>query len=280
MAETSSKSTVRYHWELYINGETLPPKRRKCIQSIEYSNLIDSSDLLTLNVYDPDMIFIQDDLFVEDAKIKWRAYIEGMEKEIEFDGYLVAFDPDFPDDGCPTIKMYCIDGTHLMDKKKIKKTWKNKTRAQIIKEILKKYGFTASIEKGYSFRKVKSVVQSNVTDIAFCEALAAAEPDLFYFKLVGKVGYFRRYKVADEPSHFLAYRKSPYDILNFTPQITKAKIEVVEKESKIKPEYGDEWETTTTAEESGIPAGTSSPTGGDRTSNSVYNRETGTWEPV
>lgn len=280
MAETSDRKALSFKWDFYINGEVLSPERKKCVQSLEYSNPVDSSDLLTLNICDPDMVFLQDDLFVEDAVVKCNIFFEGVEEKVEFDGYVVALDPDFPEEGVPSVKVYCIDNTHLMDKKKIKKTWKNKTRPQIVAEILKKYGYTLSVGKGYTFRKVKSVSQSNVTDIAFCESLAADEPDLFYFKLMGKVGYLGRYAVAKDFDQLLSYRGAPYDILSFTPQITKAQIEVKEKESKITPEYGDLWATTTTAEEQGVPSGATSPLGSDSTVNSVYNHDTGEWEQV
>jgi hypothetical protein len=263
---------IGFKWRFYLNGEIISSARRRCITSLELSQSIYSADYLTVSVSDPKLLFMTDDVFVEDAKVHLDLYLVGDSNVVKFDGYITAYDPDFPQEGNPTMVFYCMDETHVMNKKKIKKTWKNKTRADVVKEVAKKYGFTCEFEKGYTFRKVKTITQSNITDIALLQNLASEEPDLFYCKLVGKVIHFKRVRASTKFNAFLRYRKEPYDVLSFSPQITKEQIEVKVSDSDIDPTTGDEYQDTDYVGTGEVN------TGSNAGKELVYNRDTGVWE--
>ena len=63
------------YWNVYINGVLLDSYKKGCIESIEIDELCDGSDSCTIQLNDPDFVFIEDNLFVEEAtvsiKIGW-----------------------------------------------------------------------------------------------------------------------------------------------------------------------------------------------------------------
>lgn len=275
-----ARKSISVYWELYINGEIIGDTRRKCIKSIEVQSLIDGSDLLTLNINDPALVFMEDNIFIEDATVHLDLYFSGNPESESFDGFVIAFDGNFSEDGIPMMTLYCMDNTHIMNRKKVKKTWKGKTRLRVVSDIAKKYGYKLEYEKGYKFRSVKSIVQNNITDIEMIEKMAKDEPELFYAKVdtARKVVMFKKIKVASKPDATILYKEAPYDLMGFTPQITKETIQLATNDSSIRASSGDQYGESYDPLTEGLPNTTTSPVGDSGMSDKTYNRETGKWE--
>ena len=111
-----------------------------------------------------------------------------------------------------------------MNRKKKKRSWDNVTRADVVKKIAQEYGFKCEVEKDYTFTKEDTISQSDVTDIEFCENLAGEERVPFMCKLVGKTLYYVKKGLLKDPSSTLYYKKYPYDVVSFSPRITKETI--------------------------------------------------------
>lgn len=212
------------YWKISINGKELNNARRKCISNIQLEDSCDYSDTCTFKVSDPNFLYIEDNIFLEEATVSVEIGWHEDTHRIKFDGYISAIDIDFPEDGCPVLSIYCLDGSHVMNRKKKKRSWDNVTRADVVKKIAKEYGFKCVVESGYTFDKEDTISQSDATDIEFCESLAGQERVPFMCKLIGKTLYFVKKGITKDPSSTMYYKKYPYDIISFKPRINKETI--------------------------------------------------------
>lgn len=208
-------------WTVSINGEELDDDRMECVESIEIEELCDGSDTCTLTVNDPDFLYIEDNIFIEEATVTVSLGWNGDTHRVEFNGYISAIDIDFPEDGFPILSIYCLDKSHLMNRKKKKRSWDNVTSAQVVQKIAQEYGFKCKVESGYEFTLEDTISQSNMTDIAFCESLADDEREPFMCKLVGDTLYYVKKGLLQSPVSTLYYKDYPHDVISFSPQINK-----------------------------------------------------------
>lgn len=212
------------YWNVFINGKELSKSRKECIDSIDIIEQCDGSDTCTLVVNDPDFLFIEDNIFIEEATISVVLGWHGDTHRVTFTGYISAIDISFPDNGFPVLSIFCLDNSHLMNRKKKKRSWDDVTSADVIKKIAQEYGFKCVIESGYTFKKEDTISQSDNTDIEFCESLADDERVPFMCKLVGDTLYYVKKGVLKDPSSTVYYKKFPYDVVSFSPQINKETI--------------------------------------------------------
>lgn len=206
------------YYRLYINGKELDDFRYSMIQSIVYEDNSTGSDLLTINIEDPEFIFLDDNIFIEDVPIK---FVGGFDNNYRtmFEGYIAVIDADFPDTGSPSLTIHCMDNTHLMNRVKKKKTWTNKTRAQVAKEVFQSYGFSVKIDD--TGIKQDSITQNNETDIAFLTKLAGEEVDPYLVYVEGNKGYYVRKEILETQQATLDYRDGNMNVISFQPRINK-----------------------------------------------------------
>ena len=209
------------YWKICINGKELNKARRRCIEDIAIEEQCDGSDTCTFKVHDPDFLFIEDNIFVEEATFSAEIGWHGDTYRVKFDGYISAIDIDFPENGYPVLSILCLDGSHRMNRKKKKRSWDNVTRADVVKKIAQEYGFKCVVEQGYSFTSEDTISQSDKTDIEFCEGLADEEREPFMCKLIGNTLYYVKKGMLKDPTSTLYYKKFPYDVVSFSPKITK-----------------------------------------------------------
>ena len=57
------------YWSVCVNGEELDRIRKECIDSIDIVEQCDGSDTCTIVINDPDFLFIEDNIFVEEATV-------------------------------------------------------------------------------------------------------------------------------------------------------------------------------------------------------------------
>ena len=279
---------IAIEWKCYINGIILDDDRKLCITSFDIQELDDGSDTLTLVVNDPEFLYIEDNIYIEEAKIKFEMNLYEDTNKVEFNGYISAIDINFPDTGLPEITLTCLDNSHLMNRDKKSRSWDNTTSANVVRAIAKEYGFSCEIESGYSFTQEDTITQSNQTDIEFIEQLASNERDMFMGKLVGNTIIYKKKGLITNPSLTLSYKAYPYNIISFSPQINKEtkQIEVIKSDissNTKKTETSKASNTTTNRDIQGQAVKTSSsPVSNSGSSNSsknyTYNPKTGKWE--
>ena len=215
------------YYDVWIGGIKLGLDRKECITQISISETVSGSDSCTLQVSDPDLKFISDNIYQENKKVKVSMGWYGYKYRVTFNGYICAIDINFDSDGIPKMTIVCMDNTYRMNKKKTTKTFKKKTSAQIVKSIVKKYGFKCVVQSGYKFTKQDSIQQSDQTDIEFITSLANGETHPFTACLVGKTFYYVKMgKLDKKADKSLTYRDYPSDIISFSPQINTETIEV------------------------------------------------------
>ena len=280
------------YWNVYINGTLLDINKKKYIESLELEELCDGSDVCTIQLNDPNFVFIEDNIFVEEAKVSIKLGWHGDTRRVTFNGYISAIDIDFPENGFPVLSIFCMDNSHLMNRKKKSRSWDNITRADVVKKIAREYGYKCVVEKGYSFKKEDTISQSDMTDIEFCESLAGEERVPFMCKLIGGTIYYVKKGILKKSVAKLQYRKPPYDVVSFKPQINKetkqeevksANINTNDKtvdsavsnnNNTVRDTQGDPVKTTTTTSTKDTKGKTS-----DKSSKQmVYDPKTGKWK--
>ena len=271
------------YWKVCINGKELDDARRRCVESIDIQELCNGSDSCSLKVYDPNFLFIEDNIFIEEATVSITLGWHGDTHRVNFDGYISAIDIDFPDSGCPTLSVYCLDNTHLMNRKKKQRSWDNATSAEVVKKIAKEYGFNCVVESGYDFTREDTISQSSSTDIEFCESLAGGERIPFMCKLIGKTLYYVKMGILKDPSSTLYYRKYPFDVVSFSPRINKETI--LEEVTSSNIDTSDKSVQKSTASNKDTPRDTqgepvTTTTSEEKEKGMKYDPETGTWKEV
>lgn len=271
------------YWGVAINGAELDKPRREGIENIDIVEQCDGSNTCTLTVNDPDFFFIEDNIFIEEATISVVMGWHGDTHRVTFEGYISAIDITFPENGYPVLSIFCLDGSHIMNRKKKQRSWDNVTNADVIKKIAQEYGFKCVVESGYEFKKEDTISQSNSTDIEFCESLAGNERVPFMCKLIGTTLYYVKKGVLKDPSSTVYYKKFPFDVISFTPKINKETIQEEISSADINTnnktvDSAKANSSNTPRDVQGEPVKTSSISTGNKEAVRVYDPKTGKWK--
>lgn len=208
-------------WSVSINGVALDLQRKRSITSIQIDTQCDGSDTATIDITDKDLVYINDNIFIEDATISISMMFVGTTDKITFNGYVSAIDINFPEDGIPVLSLTCLDGTHVMNRTKKKRSWNNVTRMQVAQKIAAEYGFKFEGETSYNGVVEDTISQSDQTDIEFLEDLASQEDELYSCKLRGDTLYYKKKNMTAEAVMAIHYKKYPYEVRSFSPRINK-----------------------------------------------------------
>lgn len=208
-------------YDVWISGTKLGMSKKACINSISIKETVEGSDVATLQITDPEFLFIEDNIFLEDNSIKIKLGWDNTTYRVTFQGYISAIDINFDNTGSPKLTITCMDNTHIMNRTKKNKTFKNCTSADVVKKIVQSYGYTCVVDSNYSFTKQETITQSNQTDIDFITKLAGDEVYPFTARLVGNTFYYVKMGKLETPKMTLTYKKYPHEIISFTPKINK-----------------------------------------------------------
>ena len=265
------------YYDVWISGKKLSLSRKECIEQITIKETVSGSDSCTIKVADPDFKYINDNIYIEDRKVKVVMGWYGFTYRHKFNGYISAIDIEFSDDGIPRLTITCMDNTYRMNKKKRNRTFKNKTSAQVVRSVCKSYGYKCVIQSGYKFTKQKTISQSDQTDIEFLTNLANSEVHPFTATLVGTTFYYvKKGKLSDTPSLKLTYRDYPHDLISFNPQINTETVEIGSGSTNTKKKKSN----TSTAKTGSSKTDSSTKDKTSSTSSSksrTYNPKTRTW---
>ena len=209
-------------WNMSINGVELDQERKMCITQIDIEENCDGSDTASFTVADPDMLFIEDNIFIEQASVSIEIYFEEDTHVIKFKGYISTIDIDFPENGTPTLNIMCLDAaTHLMNRSKKSRSWEKSTSAATVERIAAEYGLKLDKEKGYSFEEEETISQSGETDIEFIEGLAKKEDEIFTCKIKENTVHYAQKHLLGKPIAELFYKIGDKDLISFSPRINK-----------------------------------------------------------
>ena len=208
-------------YDVWISGTKLGMNKKACINSISIKETVEGSDSATIQISDPEFLYIEDNIFIEDNSIKIKLGWSNTTYRVTFDGYISAIDINFDSDGIPKLTITCMDNTHVMNRKKKNETYKNCTSAEVVKKIVQGYGYSCVVDSSYSFKRQETITQSNQTDIDFITKLAGDEVYPFTARLVGNTFYYVKMGKLETPKMSLTYKKYPHEVISFTPKINK-----------------------------------------------------------
>ena len=216
-----SDNVLSIVYNVWISGTKLSVNKKACITSIDIKETTVGSDTATIQISDPEFMYIEDNIFIEDNAIKIElGWSNTTHREI-FEGFISAIDISFGSNGIPALTLTCMDKTHTMNRKKKNSTFKNCTNADVVKKICAEYGFTCVVESSYKFAVHETITQSNQTDIEFIQKLAGDEVYPFTARLVGNTFYYVKMGKLETPKMTLSYVDYPHEIISFSPRINK-----------------------------------------------------------
>ena len=208
-------------YDVWISGTKLGMNKKACINSISIKETVEGSDSATIQISDPEFLYIEDNIFIEDNSIKIKLGWSNTTYRVTFNGYISAIDINFDSDGIPKLTITCMDNTHVMNRKKKNETYKNCTSAEVVKKIVQGYGYSCVVDSSYSFKRQETITQSNQTDIDYITRLAGDEVYPFTARLVGNTFYYVKMGKLETPKMSLTYKKYPHEVISFTPKINK-----------------------------------------------------------
>ena len=220
-------------YDIWISGTKLGFAKKQYINSISIKETVEGADSATIELQDPEFKFIEDNIFIEDNKVKIQMGWDNTTYCVKFEGYISAIDINFNNDGIPKLTITCMDNTHKMNRKKKDATFKNTTSAAVVKKIVKSYGFSCKVDSSYKFEKQETITQSHQSDIEFITKLAGDEVHPFTARLVGKAFHYEKMGKLKTPKMTLSYVKYPHEIISFNPKINKESKQVEIKGASI-----------------------------------------------
>ena len=221
-------------YDVWISGTKLGMNKKACINSISIKETVEGSDFATIQISDPEFLYIEDNIFIEDNTIKIKLGWDNSTHRVEFNGYISAIDINFDNDGIPKLTITCMDNTHIMNRKKKNETYKNCTSAEVVKKIVKSYGYNCVVDSSYSFNRQETITQSDQTDIDFITKLAGDEVYPFTARLVGNTFYYVKMGKLETPKMTLTYKKYPHEVISFSPKINKESKQIEIQGSSVK----------------------------------------------
>ena len=265
-------------YDVWISGTKQGIDKKQCMNTISIKETVEGADSATIEIQDPEFRYIDDNIFEEENKIKIQMGWDSTTYRVKFEGYISAVDISFNSDGIPKLTITCMDNTHKMNRKKKDATFKNTTSAEVVKKIVKGYGFSCKIDSSYSFEKQETITQSHQSDIEFITKLAGDEVHPFTARLVGNTFYYEKMGKLKTPKMTLTYKNYPHEIISFNPKINKESKQVEIKGSSINT--SNKKVSTTTGTTSNDKNGSSSSNGNNssKSGNSyTYNPQTKKW---
>ena len=186
-------------------------------ESIVFEDTSSGSDLLTLTFYDPDLVLLSDNIFIEHCNV---SFIGGWLKGdvVKFEGFISVIDIDFPENGTPSITLNCMDNTHIMNVEKKKRTWENTKVSTVASQIFREYGFKAVVD---DTGDIEENISQSDTDIKFLIQLANDQYENFIVYVEGTTGYFVKKPNLGTAQATLQYREGNGDLISFSPRINK-----------------------------------------------------------
>lgn len=264
-------------YEIWISNVLLGMDKKLCINSIEIKETVEGSDSAIINISDPDFLYIEDDIFIEENPIRIKLGWDNTTYRVDFNGYISAIDINFDSSGVPKVTVVCMDNTHLMNRSKKNETFSNCTSADVVKKIVQKYGYSCVIDNSYSFTVQETITQSNQTDIEFITKLANDEVYPFTARLVGNTFYYVKMGNLEEPKMSLVYKSYPHDIISFSPKINKETKQVEIKSASVNTKNKSVSSSTGTTSSNNKEGGVNSNGNTSKKSSYTYNPNTKTW---
>lgn len=268
MSKYAQGDILAITYDVWISKKKLGMAKKQCINKIEIKETVEGADTATITLSDPEFLFIEDNIFLEENSIKIKLGWSGTSYRHVFKGFISAIDINFGSDGIPILTITCMDRTHKMNRKKKDVTYNNTTSAAVVKKILKSYGFLVSVDKDYPYEEQETITQSNQTDIEFVTKLASEEVYPHTARLVDNKFHYVKMGKLKKAKMTLTYKMYPHEIISFSPKINKETKKVEIKKASMDTSSKSVSSATGTTSSGSSSGGNSSSSGGGSSSSS------------
>ncbi len=218
-------------YTLNIAGIEFSAELAYLVQNITYEERGSGASTLEVDFIDPDFQLMDAGIF-EGAEVYFSLTIMGAFYTSVFNGFVSASDNDFPETGVPTIRLMCMDKSHVMNREKNSKTWKKMRYSEIAQDIASKYGLKADVDTSPGSVE-SSVSQAQLTDIAFLTSLAEKEKEPFTVYVRDDTLYYKKRDDMAAPEITLSYRINDKDIRSFSPRTNTEDVKETTKDANI-----------------------------------------------
>ncbi len=196
---------------IQIEGEQLSSDITQKITNFIYEDCEDQDDLLEITL-EGSLELVDDSLLQEGNTIKARwGYVDEWSDIKE----CILKEPEYEFGEVVRVKLKAYDRGSKMKGKDSQKIWKNKTYAQIAREIADKYGLKAVVDDTKLI--VDSEPQRNKSDFAFLQDLAGRIGYRFYIDR--NELHFHRRKLDKKPGLTLTYQGQDGLLISFHPKV-------------------------------------------------------------
>lgn len=159
-------------FQIEVDGVLIPESVSKQVKSVEYSSPDIGADSVTIITADKDYYFLNNPRLFEDLPVTVSIGYVGA-TPVVFRGYVASVTPRFPSSGVPQITIFCLDQSHLLNKRKRTRTWSNVKVSDVLKTIAREYGLSADvIETSEVYDQLSQVRE---TDMQFMTRIVQAE---------------------------------------------------------------------------------------------------------
>lgn len=217
-------------FKIYINNKLLAEEYKRYITEVSIDEADNEPTMGTIVIEDIDKVFLNNNYLKKDTPVKIELGHYENSKKITLDGKIAIVEGDYTETGTPIMTITVLDKFKDMGKTKKTRTWKNKTKAQVVTSIAQSYGLKAKINAGKL--EAETITQSNETDLDLIQRLAHEEDYAFYIS--GNTLYWGFKELNKSPSKTYYYNTNTKDIINFrVSYVEKFKEEQVSTKSTI-----------------------------------------------
>lgn len=231
------------YFKILIDGTEIPEQVAKLCQEVTIERTDFGADSCTLEFQDAYFYFLNNPKLFEDLPVYVEIGIVDVPvAPVTFRGYVANVEPNFPDNGIPSISIFCMDESHLLNKVKRSRSWNNMKVSDILRTIANEYGLKANIEE--TVKVYEKINQSGETDMQFILSLVDSENrnslgskeqrkqwlDVDYVVKIrdGTLHFYNR-KMNGEPTRELWYNDGNTLIRSFRPSfVTNSNVETDE----------------------------------------------------
>lgn len=157
----------RYLSQFYltINGTEASTDLMAVINRVEVDQNLHLPDMFRLHIHDPAFEWLDSPLFAVGNEVEIHAMALDGARAPLFTGEITVLEPDFPEDGVPTLEVRGYDRLHRLQRGTKTRTFVQQTDADIVQRIAGEYGMRADVQSTATV--YEHVYQRNQTDFDF-----------------------------------------------------------------------------------------------------------------
>jgi len=210
-------------FEITINGEEIPYKYYKLINSVSYESHHLGSDMVTIEFSDPDLGLIDSGVLFKGVEITVRGGWYGDMDDWLVPGYVSLVDGEFEDTGRSGVVIHCMDESFQLNRKWVEASYEESTFSDMAQQIAMLYGLDT--EGPTTTMEHSNVAQTHETDIELLDRMAEDE-NLVYGIKNGTIWweYYENALGTDDAQASFVWKDTPFNLIDFNPRVSVGEV--------------------------------------------------------